>query len=132
MVHRLRIDEFVFQEKMTKEEIWFKIRQLTHHTNSKGENHMARRASSGDDAEDKITTEDGGSKPQDQTAAVLVEDPIPQPHSKRRRVQRREEQAFTSEERLAIEQEIIQANGNLRDIEDTKKNARQNLEWSNQ
>lgn len=91
---------------------------------------MGRRASSGDDAEDKITTEDGGSKPQDQNVAVLLEDPNPQPQSKRRRVQRREEQPFTQEERLAIEEEIIKANTSMRDIEDTKKT--QDKIWNGQ
>jgi hypothetical protein len=88
-----------------------------------------RRRRGGDDAEDEITLEDGGSRPQTKSVAVLVdEDPLgvggapkAEPHSKKRRINRLEEVPFTHEERLKVEQEIIEANGNMRDVEDTKK-----------
>jgi hypothetical protein len=88
-----------------------------------------RRRRGGDDAEDEITLEDGGSRPQTKSVAVLVdEDPLgvggapkAEPHSKKRRINRLEEVPFTHEERLKVEQEIIEANGNMRDAEDTKK-----------
>lgn len=82
---------------------------------------MAKRPKSGDDAEDKITTDEGASIPQDHSVAVLEETDQATPHLKKRRIQRLEEVAFTQEERIAIENEIIEANGSLRSIEDTKK-----------
>jgi hypothetical protein len=106
---------------MNKESFGYKIGQLAFLTEQEREKLMARRPQSGDNAEDNITTEDGGSKPQDHTVAVLVEDHDPQPQGRRRRVQRREEQPFTGEERLAIEQEIINANGGMREVEEHKK-----------
>lgn len=97
----------------------------------KGDTHMGRRRG-GDDAEDGITLEDGSSKPQDKSVAVLVEpeQPKPEPHSKRQRIQRWEELPFTTEERLKVEEEIIEANGNMRDIEETKKT--QDKIWNGQ
>lgn len=97
---------------------------------------MGRRRG-GDDAEDSITTEDGGSIPQDKSVAVIVdEDPLgfdqqkADAHSKKRRVERMEDLPFTQEERLKIEEEIIEANGNMRDIENTKK--QQDKIWNGQ
>ena len=91
---------------------------------------MARKPMSGDDAEDKITGEHGESIPQNTTVAVLVEDHDPQPQSRRRKVQRREEQPFTNDERLQIEQEIINANTGMREVEETKKS--QDKIWNGQ
>lgn len=98
---------------------------------------MVRRRG-GDDAEDQITLDDGGSRPQTKSVAVIVdEDPLgvggqpkAEPHSKKRRIQRMEEIPFTHDERLKVEQEIIEANGNMRDVEDTKKT--QDKIWNGQ
>jgi hypothetical protein len=62
--------------------------------------------------------------------AVLTEDAHPDPHSRRRKVQRREPMPFTEEERLAIEQEIIKANAEMRSVESEK--ATQNKTWNAQ
>ena len=88
----------------------------------KGTRIVARRPSSGDDAEDKITTDEGASIPQPTSVAVIVEpETKAEPDHKRRRITRREELPFTQEERLAVEQEIISANKSKRSIEEKKK-----------
>ena len=44
---------------------------------------------------------------------VLSEDPNTDPGVRRRRIRRREEVPFTNEERIQIDDEIVEANGNL-------------------